>query len=51
MSRQVGVSAATVLVAILIGSTLLGVVGALLAVPSAAIVQIFFQEFTRSEDD
>jgi predicted PurR-regulated permease PerM len=51
MSRQVGVSAATVLVAILIGSTLLGVVGALLAVPSAAIVQIFFQEFTSSEDD
>jgi predicted PurR-regulated permease PerM len=51
MSRQVGVSAATVLVAILIGSTLLGVTGALLAVPSAAIVQILFQEFTNSEDD
>lgn len=51
MSRQVGVSAATVLIAILIGSTLLGVTGALLAVPSAAIVQIFFQEFTSNEDD
>jgi predicted PurR-regulated permease PerM len=51
MSRQVGVSAATVLVAILIGSTLLGVTGALLAVPSAAIAQILFQEFTNTEDD
>jgi predicted PurR-regulated permease PerM len=51
MSRQVGVSAATVLVAILIGSTLLGVTGALLAVPSAAIIRIFFQEFLGSEED
>ena len=51
MSKQVGVSAATVLVAILIGSTLLGVPGALLAVPSAAIVQVLFQEFTETEED
>jgi predicted PurR-regulated permease PerM len=50
MSQQVGVSAATVLVAILIGSTLLGITGALLAVPSAAIVQVLFQEFTQDEE-
>ena len=44
MQRQVGVSAWSVLVALLIGSELLGVVGAILAVPSAAIVQVFLQE-------
>jgi predicted PurR-regulated permease PerM len=50
MERQVGVSAVTVLVALLIGSELLGIVGALLAVPSAAIVQVLIQEFVISDD-
>jgi predicted PurR-regulated permease PerM len=45
MQRQVGVSAWSVIVALLIGSELLGVVGAILAVPSAAIVQVFLQEY------
>jgi len=45
MERQVGVSAWSVVVALLIGSELLGVVGAILAVPSAAIVQVFLQEY------
>jgi predicted PurR-regulated permease PerM len=44
MERQVGVSAAAVIVALLIGGTLLGVVGAILAVPSVAIVQVVFEE-------
>jgi predicted PurR-regulated permease PerM len=44
MERQVGVSAAAVIVALLIGGTLLGVVGAILAVPSVAIVQVIFEE-------
>ena len=44
MERQVGVSPATILIALLIGSTLLGLVGAILAVPTAAIVQVVFQE-------
>lgn len=44
MSRQVGISAVTVIVALLIGGSLLGLVGALLAVPSAAILQVIFQE-------
>lgn len=44
MSRQVGVSAVTVIVALLIGGSLLGLVGALLAVPSAAILQVILQE-------
>jgi predicted PurR-regulated permease PerM len=45
MSRQVGVSAVTVIVALLIGGSLLGIVGALLAVPTAAILQVVVAEF------
>ena len=44
MSRQVGVSAALVIVALMIGGALLGIIGALLAVPTAAILQVLFQE-------
>jgi predicted PurR-regulated permease PerM len=49
MERQVGVSAWSVIVALLIGSELLGIVGAILAVPSAAIVQVFLQEYLERE--
>lgn len=45
MERQVGVSAVTVIAALLIGTELLGIVGALLAVPTAAIIQVLMQEF------
>jgi predicted PurR-regulated permease PerM len=44
MERQVGVSAVGVIVALLLGGSLLGVVGALLAVPTAAILQVVFEE-------
>jgi predicted PurR-regulated permease PerM len=44
MERQVGVSAVVVIVALLIGGSLLGVVGAILAVPTAAILQVVFAE-------
>jgi predicted PurR-regulated permease PerM len=44
MERQLGVSAVTVIIALLVGSTLLGIVGALLAVPTAAIAQVLVQE-------
>lgn len=44
MERQVGVSPVTIIVALLIGSTLLGFIGAVLAVPTAAIVQVVIQE-------
>lgn len=43
MSKQLGVSAVTVLVALMIGSSLLGIMGALLAVPSAAILQVLVE--------
>jgi predicted PurR-regulated permease PerM len=44
MERQVGVSAVAVIVALLVGGTLLGVVGAILAVPTVAILQVLFVE-------
>jgi predicted PurR-regulated permease PerM len=44
MQRQVGISAVTVIIALLIGGSLLGIVGAILAVPTAAILQVLFQE-------
>ena len=44
MERQVGVSPVTVITSLLIGGSLLGVVGAILAIPTAAIVQVAFYE-------
>lgn len=50
MSRQVGVSAVTVIVALLIGGKLLGIPGAILAVPSAAILQVLLAEFVAQRE-
>jgi predicted PurR-regulated permease PerM len=50
MQRQVGVSPVTVIVALLIGGKLLGIVGAILAVPSAAILQVLFSEVGAVRD-
>ena len=47
MSRQVGVSPVIVISALLIGGSLLGIVGAILAVPSAAILQVLFEEWSN----
>ena len=44
MSRQVGISPVVVIMALLIGGSLLGIVGAILAVPTAAILQVLLQE-------
>lgn len=49
MSRQVGVSPVIVIVALLIGGELLGIVGAILAVPTAAILQVIAAEMMREE--
>jgi len=43
MESQVGVSAVVVIVALLIGSSLFGILGAILAIPTAAILQVVFQ--------
>lgn len=50
MERQVGVSAVTVIVAFLVGGSLLGITGAVLAVPSAAILQVVLRELLDERD-
>jgi predicted PurR-regulated permease PerM len=49
--RAVDVEPFFVLVAVLFGATLLGVIGALVAVPAAATVQILFREWLRYRQD
>lgn len=51
MQRQVGISAGIVIIALLIGGSLLGIVGAILAVPTAAIVHVVFREFMPAVSD
>ena len=51
MGQTVGLSAVTVILSLLIGGELLGFVGALLAVPTAAIVQVLFEELYLAEKD
>jgi len=49
MERQVGVSAVTIIVAMLVGTVLFGIVGAILSVPTAGIIQIFIDEHFKHE--
>jgi len=46
MGRTVQVPAAVTVVAVLIGATLLGLVGALVAIPAAAPIRLVLQEVT-----
>ena len=48
--RTVSVPALAVIVAVLIGSSLLGVLGALLAIPAAAAVQILLRDWWQRRD-
>jgi predicted PurR-regulated permease PerM len=50
MQRQVGVSPVTVIVALLVGGKLLGIVGAILAVPTAAILGVVITEVLAARD-
>jgi predicted PurR-regulated permease PerM len=50
MGRQVGLNAVTVIVALGIGSQLLGVIGAILSVPTAAILQVLFEELVARDE-
>jgi predicted PurR-regulated permease PerM len=45
MERRVGVSPAAVMVALLIGASLFGLAGAILAIPSAAILSVLVEQF------
>jgi predicted PurR-regulated permease PerM len=51
MGQTVGLGAVTVIVSLAIGSELLGFVGALLAVPTAAIIQVLVEELYLAEKD
>ncbi|HUQ89769.1 MAG TPA: AI-2E family transporter [Vicinamibacterales bacterium] len=51
MGDTVGLSAVSVIISLTIGSELLGFVGALLAVPTAAIIQVLFEELYLAEKD
>ena len=44
MERQVGLSPAVIMIVLLLGGALLGIQGAILAVPTAAIVQVVVNE-------
>jgi predicted PurR-regulated permease PerM len=44
MARKVSISPLTVFIAFMIGASLLGVIGAIVAVPIAAVVQVAFEE-------
>ena len=49
MERQVGLTPVTIMVALLLGGALLGIPGAVLAVPTAAILQVMVQELVVEE--
>ena len=49
MERQVGVSPVAIIVALLLGSSLMGLVGAILSVPTAAIIQVIIREHFAHE--
>jgi predicted PurR-regulated permease PerM len=50
MERRVGVSPVTVIVALLVGVDLWGLVGAILAIPTAAILSVIVEEFAVHAD-
>jgi predicted PurR-regulated permease PerM len=50
MGRQVGLNAVTVILALGIGGQLLGVIGAILSVPTAAIIQVLFNELVARDE-
>jgi predicted PurR-regulated permease PerM len=50
MERRVGVSPVTVMIALLIGATLSGLVGAILAIPTAAILAVIVEEIVAGQD-
>ncbi len=51
MERRVGVSPVTVMVALLIGGALWGIVGAILAIPTAAILSVIVEDMSTGADN
>jgi predicted PurR-regulated permease PerM len=51
MKSSVDLSALGVLIALLVGSKLAGVVGAMIAVPTAVLVSVLIQEYLVQDDE
>ena len=51
MSSYVGLSSVAVIIAFLLGASLFGIIGAILAVPTAAIVQVLFYELVPAAEE
>jgi predicted PurR-regulated permease PerM len=51
MEKRVGVSPVAVLVALLIGGELYGLIGAILAIPTAAILSVIVEEIASGRDE
>src|SRR5262249_27668826 len=49
MGQRVGLNAAVIIIALLIGESLLGILGAVLAVPTAAVLQVIWQRWPTDE--
>jgi predicted PurR-regulated permease PerM len=49
MERQLGLTPVTIMIALLVGGALLGIPGAILAIPTAAILQVVFGELLSDE--
>jgi predicted PurR-regulated permease PerM len=50
MERSVGVSPVAVMIALLIGGSLMGIVGAILAVPTAGLLSVIIEELAAEHD-
>src|SRR5499427_7200492 len=50
MERSVGVSPVAVMIALLIGGSLMGIVGAILAVPTTALISVIVEELAAEHD-
>ena len=44
MERRVGVSPVAVMIALLVGGALWGIIGAILAIPTAAIISVIIED-------
>jgi predicted PurR-regulated permease PerM len=51
MERRVGVSPVAVMIALLVGGALWGIIGAILAIPTAAIISVIIEDFAYKPSD
>jgi predicted PurR-regulated permease PerM len=50
MEKRVGINPVAVIIGLLIGGSVLGVIGAILAVPTTAIIGVIFDEMMGAEE-